>query len=77
MASQQQLMAMDPDEVFDMDSPALEDALTELKITVGTTWSKSRKAHELSKAIRNLNLGDQSKTPLQSQDKDDMLFKAF
>ena len=48
----QQLMAMDPNEVFDMDAAALDSALEELKITVGTNWSKSKKAFELNKAIR-------------------------
>ena len=70
-------MAMDPEEVFDMGSSALDNALTELRITIGKHWTKSKKAHEMNKAIRHLNSGDNSKTPLQTQDKDVMLFQTL
>ena len=42
---------MDPEEVFEWEVDDLDAGLEELGVTVGTKWSKSKKAYELSKAI--------------------------
>ena len=42
---------MGPEEVFEWDVESLDAGLKELNITVGATWTKSRKAFELNKAI--------------------------
>ena len=60
-----------------MDSAALDSVLAELKITVGTKLSKSRKAHELNKAIKQLNSDEHAMMPPQSQDKDALLFQTL
>ena len=49
--TRQQLMDMDPEEVFEWEVENLEAGLKELGVTVGTKWSKSKKAYELNKAI--------------------------
>ena len=41
--SKEELMAMDPEAVFEMDSAALDHALKELQIKTGTNWNKSKK----------------------------------
>ena len=49
--TRQQLMDMDPEEVFEWEVENLEAGLKELGVTVGSKWSKSKKANELNKAI--------------------------
>ena len=76
--TKQQLMGMDPDEVFDWDSDNLDAGLKELDITIGKNWSKSKKAHELSKAIGQLKPTKHAEIPLQSQDNPNlMMFQAL
>ena len=48
----EQLMELESDEIFDWDVEKLDATLKELKINVGTTWKKSKKAHELIKEIK-------------------------
>ena len=38
--TREELIGMDPDEVFDWDSDKLDEGLKELDITKGKTWSK-------------------------------------
>ena len=47
----QDLVDMDPEEIFEWEVDNLDAGLDELGITVGTKWSKSKKAYELNKAI--------------------------
>ena len=61
--TREEVMAMEPYGVLDMDSSALDTALTGLEITIGTNWSKSRKAPELSRAIKQLALNAQLEQP--------------
>ena len=53
--TREKMLGMDPDEIFDWDAENLDAGLNELSITIGKSWSKSKKAHELSKAIGQLN----------------------
>ena len=53
--TKENMMKMDPEEVYDWDVENLDAGLKELKITIGTTWSKSKKARELQKAIEQPN----------------------
>ena len=51
MATKEELKSMDPDEIFSWEVPELDAALKELGIQMGKTWTKSKKAYELSKAL--------------------------
>ena len=55
--TKQLLLGMDPDEVFDWDSDNLDAGLKELDITIGKSWSKSKRAYELNLAIKQLCRG--------------------
>ena len=47
--SKSELLDLDPIEVLDWEVEKLEAVLKELRITIGVSWSNSRKAHELNK----------------------------
>ena len=49
--TKEEIEKIDPEEVFEWDVDALDAALKELNVTIGSSWSKSKKAHELTKAI--------------------------
>ena len=57
---------MDTEEIFDWDVETLDAALKELNVTVGIGWSKSKKAHELSKEIDNMRTKDEDKSMVSS-----------
>ena len=46
-----ELIELDPMEVLEWDVERLEAGLNELEITIGASWTKSRKAYELNKAL--------------------------
>ena len=58
---------MDPDEVFEWNVETLDAALKELKVKGGSSWSKSKKAHEVTTAISDLksNATEIPKVPIQ------------
>ena len=56
--TKEQMMEMDPEEVFEWDVETLDAGLKELNVTIGTSWSKSKKARELDKAIEQLKSKD-------------------
>ena len=76
-ATREEMLGMDPDEVFDWDSDNLDAGLKELDITIGKSWSKSKKTHELSKAIGQLKPTRHAEVPLQTQDKDVMVLQTL
>ena len=51
MATKEELKSMDPDEVFNMEVPALDAALEELGIHIGKTWSSQRRHMSLTKRL--------------------------
>ena len=53
------LLDLDPIEVLDWEVEKLEAGLKELGITIGVSWSKSRKAHELNKALEKIKIDNQ------------------
>ena len=59
--SKQELLEIDPEEVLDWDVDKLEAGLKELDITIGVSWSKSKKACELNKALEKIKNDDQDK----------------
>ena len=60
-------MELDPIEVLDWEVERLEAGLNELGITIGTSWSKSRKAHELNKALEMSKIDNQeNQAPVDS-----------
>ena len=75
--TKQQIMNMDPDEIFDWDVEMLDAGLKELGITIGSTWSKPRKANELNKAMVQMNSDSKTKTPVQAQDPNYHMIKAL
>ena len=50
----EQLMEFESDEIFIWNVEKLDATLKELKINVGTTWKKSKKAHELIEGVEKL-----------------------
>ena len=49
--TKQNLVGMDPEEMFELEVDNLDAGLEELGITIGTKWSKSKKANEPKKAL--------------------------
>ena len=56
--TRQELVDTDPEEVFEWEVENLEAGLEVLGITVGTKWSKSKKANELNKALMQMKPKD-------------------
>ena len=53
--SKQELLEMDPEEVLEWEVDRLEAGLKELGITIGVSWTKSKKVHELIKALEKID----------------------
>ena len=49
--TKEQVLALDPEEVFDWEVEKLDEGLKKLDVTIGKSWSKSKKANELNKAL--------------------------
>ena len=65
--SKLELLDLDPIEVLDWEVEKLEAGLKELGITIGVSWSKSRKAHELNKALEKIKIDNQENlAPMES-----------
>ena len=65
--SKLELMDLDPIEVLDWEVERLDAGLKELGITIGVSWSKSRKAHELNKALEMIKIDNQeNQAPVDS-----------
>ena len=65
--SKLELLDLDPIEVLDWEVEKLEAGLKELGITIGVSWSKSRKAHELNKALEMIKTDNQeNQAPMDS-----------
>ena len=65
--SRAELMELDPMEVLEWEVERLEAGLNELEITIGNSWTKSRKAYELNKALEMIKIDSQeNQTPLDS-----------
>ena len=65
--SREELLDLDPIEVLDWELEKLEAGLKELGITIGVSWSKSRKAHELNKALERIKIDNQeNQAPMDS-----------
>ena len=65
--SKLELMELDPIEVLDWEVERLEAGLNELGITIGVSWSKSRKAYELNKALEMSKIDNQeNQAPVDS-----------
>ena len=64
--TKQELMDMNVDEIFDWDSNKQDKGLEAMGIMIGKFWSKSRKAFELNKAIKQNNLQKTSDVQIQS-----------
>ena len=73
----QDLLVMDPEEIFEWDSDKLDVGLKVLDITIGKNWSKSKKAYELNKALKELNPTTHVAMSLQPQDPNLMMFQAL
>ena len=83
-ATRDQMMEMDPQEVFEWEVDMLESGLKELNVTVGVKWTKPKKAYELFDAIRQLQVlkeSDQSQlksnNPVQSTDSNVLMVQAI
>ena len=62
-----ELMELDPMEVLEWEVERLEAGLNELEITIGASWTKSRKAYELNKALEMSKIDNQeNQAPLDS-----------
>ena len=77
MSERSELLGMDPDEVFEWDAPKLDGALKLLEVQLGSTWTKSKKAYELHKAISKGRGELNIPMPSQSQDKDICWYNFF
>ena len=54
-------------EVLEWEVERLEAGLNELEITIGASWTKSRKAYELNKALEMIKIDSQeNQAPLDS-----------
>ena len=63
--TKQELMDLDPEDVFEWEVEKLEAGLKELGITIGISWSKSKKANELNKALEKMKIDNQeNQTPM-------------
>ena len=62
------MMKLDPEEIFDWEVEKLDEGLKELGLIIGKTWSKSKKANELSKALTKNSDANSSEVLNQSSD---------
>ena len=62
--SRLELLDLDPIEVLDWEDKKLVAGLREFEITIGTSWSKWRKAYELKKALEKIKIDDQESTKI-------------
>ena len=80
-ATREQMMEMDPEEVFEWEVDNLDVGLKQLNVTVGVKWTKPKKAYELCNAIRQLqvpNASDlKSNNHVQSTDPNVLMFQAL
>lgn len=51
-------MEMGPEKLFEWEVADLKAALKELDIIIGISWSKSKKANELEKALEKTKIDD-------------------
>ena len=49
------LLATNPEEIYQWDDALLDEALKELQIEIGTSWFKPKKVDEINKAIKEQN----------------------
>ena len=49
--TEEKMIEMEPEGVFEWNVDELDAGLREFNVTVGTNWTKSKKAYELSKII--------------------------
>ena len=75
--TKEELMAMDPTDVFDWEVNKLDEGLEALGVTIGTSWTKSRKAFELNKAMQQDGIENVSTMPIQSQDPNVLLVQTL
>ena len=54
-ASIDDLLSIDPEEIFDWDDSRLDEALLRLNIECGSSWSKSKKTYEVMNTIKERN----------------------
>ena len=73
--TKEEIEKMDPEEVFEWDVEKLDAALKELNVKVGSSWSKSKKAHELTRAISDVTNNEAEVS--KSSDPNAMMFQAF
>ena len=66
--TKEELMAMDPEDVFEWEVTKLDAGLESLGVTIGTSWTKSKKAFALKKAMQQDGIENVSAMPSQSQD---------
>ena len=71
----EQLMELESDEIFDWDVETIDATLKELRITVGTTWKKSKKAYELIKEIEKMKTMQGEEEKLPNSDPNMMMFQ--
>ena len=64
--SKLELLDLDPIEVLDWEVEKLEAGLKELGITIAVSWSKSRKAHGLNKALEKIKIDNQENFGMDS-----------
>ena len=77
MINKEQIKATNPDDVLDWEVGKLEKALKELDITIGKSWSKAKKALELSKAITAMNAETKDDSAITGQDTKLMMYQMF
>ena len=68
------LLAVDPEEIFEWEEIRLDEALSTLKVETGTTWSQSKKAYELMNAIKQ-RTSPQAENFKAAIDKDELMLK--
>ena len=71
----EQLMELESDEILEWDVETLDATLKELRITVGTTWKKSKKAYELIKEIEKMKTMQGEEEKLPNSDPNMMMFQ--
>ena len=68
------LMSLDPEEIFEWDETRIDEALIKLDIEIGKTWSQSKKAFELINAIKKKKEVPEEKSEV-SINKDELMLK--
>ena len=75
--TKQEMMELDPEEVFEWEVEKLDEGLKELDVTIGKGWTKSKKANELNKVLLQNASTSQPKMSDQTADPSLMMFQAF